>query len=99
MNDVDLLAKMGTDAAKWATEYEQRFSDETPDWGTLVGWFANAIEAGRAAAFTPRCEQCDDTGWYTIAAAEFERKHGVTTSLSPGQLMSFPCDHDPSGEE
>ncbi len=46
-SDVNLLAKMGTDAAIWANEYEARFPDGTPDWGTLVGWFANAIEAGR----------------------------------------------------
>ncbi len=52
MNDADLLAKMGTDAAIWATEYEQRFLDKTPDWGTLLGWFANAIEAGRSAGIT-----------------------------------------------
>ncbi len=47
--DIDLLAKMGTDAAIWAAAYEERFPDKTPDWGTLVGWFANAIEAGRTA--------------------------------------------------
>ena len=50
MNDVEVLTKMGTDAAKWATEYEERFPGTTPDWGTLVSWFANAIEAGRNAA-------------------------------------------------
>ena len=58
MSDTDLLAKMGTDAAVWATEYEQRFPDGTPDWGTLVGWFANAIEAGRSAGVT---EDTDET--------------------------------------
>ncbi len=47
--DTDLLAKMGIDAAIWATEYEERFPDKTPDWGTLVCWFANAIEVGRTA--------------------------------------------------
>ncbi len=52
MSDTDLLAKMETDAATWATEYEQRFLDKTPDWGTLVSWFANAIEAGRNAGVT-----------------------------------------------
>ncbi len=38
------------------------------------------------------CKKCDDTGWYSITAAEFERKHDVTTDLAPDQLMSFPCD-------
>ncbi len=46
MSDQDLLAKMGTDAAVWAAEYEERFPDKTPERGTLIGWFANAIEAG-----------------------------------------------------
>ncbi len=39
------------------------------------------------------CKRCDGSGWYSITAAEFERKHGVITDLAPDQLMSFPCDH------
>ncbi len=39
------------------------------------------------------CKRCEGSGWYTIPAAEFERKHDVTTDLAPDQLMSFPCDH------
>ncbi len=39
------------------------------------------------------CEKCDGTGWYSITAAEFERKHEVSPpGLAPDQLMSFPCD-------
>ena len=49
MSDSDLLTKMGTDAAKWAGEYMDRFGDEVPDEENLIGWFANAIEAGRTA--------------------------------------------------
>ena len=52
MSDIDLLAKMGTDASKWLDEYMDRFGDEAPDEGTLLGWFANAIEAGRNAGIT-----------------------------------------------
>lgn len=47
MSDAELLARMGTDAAVWAREYAARFGG---DEGTLIGWFANAIEAGRADA-------------------------------------------------
>lgn len=47
--DVSLLTEMGTDAAKWADEFLARFPEGTNDWGTLVAWFANAIEAGREA--------------------------------------------------
>jgi hypothetical protein len=52
MSDIDLLAEMGTDASKWVDEYMDRFGDEVPDEGTLLGWFANAIEAGRSAGIT-----------------------------------------------
>ena len=46
MSDIDILAKMGTDAEVWADEYMERFANELPDRGNLIGWFANAIEAG-----------------------------------------------------
>jgi hypothetical protein len=36
-----------TDAAVWATEFCRRIPGT--DWGLMVGWFANAIEAGRDA--------------------------------------------------
>lgn len=52
MNSSDLLTKMGTDAAKWTDEFLATFPDGTDDWGTLVGWFANAIEAGREEGHT-----------------------------------------------
>ncbi len=47
MTGGQLLAKMGTDASKWTDEFLAIFPAGTNDWGTLVGWFANAIEAGR----------------------------------------------------
>lgn len=55
-SDGDLLGQMGTDAAKWAAEFMRIAragdiidgrSDDTEEW--MIGWFANAIEAGRAA--------------------------------------------------
>lgn len=50
-NDGDLLQYMGTDAVKWAKEFIERFNDNFPDvhldTGWVIGWFANAIEAGR----------------------------------------------------
>jgi hypothetical protein len=49
----ELLREMGTDGAKWATEFRKiaiklGYSDMDEDW--LIGWFANAIEAGRGAS-------------------------------------------------
>jgi len=41
---------MGTDARKWATEFCSRNPDV--DFDTMVGWFANAINAGRYAPKT-----------------------------------------------
>src|SRR5690606_36327084 len=45
----DFLARMGTDGSKWAAEFRQTaiklgYSDMDEGW--LIGWFANAIEAG-----------------------------------------------------
>lgn len=46
------LARIGTDGVKWAAEFRRisiglGYSDMDEAW--LVGWFANAIEAGRSA--------------------------------------------------
>lgn len=38
-----------TDAAVWARQFMRRFHDTQADEGNMLGWFANAIEAGRAA--------------------------------------------------
>lgn len=38
-----------TDAMVWAEEYARIFPNGTGDVGTMVGWFANAIEVGRDA--------------------------------------------------
>jgi len=48
--DIELLKFMGTDARKWATEFCSRNPDV--DFDTMVGWFANAINAGRYAPKT-----------------------------------------------
>ena len=52
MSEGDLLAKMGTDGAKWAEEFRataKRLGYSDMDEGWLTGWFANAIEVGREA--------------------------------------------------
>ncbi len=48
MSDSDLLAKMGTDAVKWTDEFLIRWPQEPDAAEALLGWFANAIEAGAA---------------------------------------------------
>tara|TARA_Y100000296_G_scaffold49760_1_gene57017 strand:- start:2949 stop:3125 length:177 start_codon:yes stop_codon:yes gene_type:complete len=57
MNDADLLSAMGTDAQTWAQEFCARFPGN--DEGTMLGWFANAIEAGRNAGTPVRREDTD----------------------------------------
>ena len=48
--DATLLQIMGTDAQKWAFQFCRRFADwDCPKQDIMRGWFANAIEAGRAA--------------------------------------------------
>jgi hypothetical protein len=49
-SDAEILSAMGTDGAKWAAEFRAtalRLGYSDMDEGWLVGWFANAIEAGR----------------------------------------------------
>lgn len=53
MSDGELLAWMGSDGRRWAIAFDVAASrgapadeDERVEW--LVGWFANAIEAGRS---------------------------------------------------
>lgn len=53
MTDGELLAKMGTDAYLWTQEFMRLHGDSLPDEGNMIGWFANAIEAGRAAPEPP----------------------------------------------
>jgi len=48
MTDGALLTYMGTDAQRWAQQFN-RIVKGVPDEGTMIGWFANAIEAGRGA--------------------------------------------------
>jgi hypothetical protein len=46
MTDGELLAYMGDDAAKWASEFCKIARDlgHDIDEGWMIGWFANAIE-------------------------------------------------------
>jgi hypothetical protein len=55
LTDGELLERMGTDGAAWAREFMIRFADrrEEIDEGLMIGWFANAIEAGRTAGREP----------------------------------------------
>lgn len=47
MSDGQILTWMGTDAQRWAETFAQ-LHDGDPS--LMIGWFANAIEAGRLAA-------------------------------------------------
>ena len=48
MNDVETIAYCGNDAKKWTDAFDARFSGERIDYGTMLGWFANAIETASA---------------------------------------------------
>lgn len=46
----DLLADVGTDGHKWAQAFiAKEFKPDEIDEGLMIGWFCNAIEAGRSA--------------------------------------------------
>lgn len=51
INENEFFAYVGGDALKWAQAFRQKASDlgyGDLDEGWLIGWFANAIEAGKA---------------------------------------------------
>lgn len=49
-SSADMLARVGTDAQLWARAFlAMDFEPDSIDEGLLIGWFANAIEAGRDA--------------------------------------------------
>lgn len=56
MTDAERLQKMGTDALEWAREFCSMFPGNDED--TMLGWFANAIEAGRSAGAVNEREAC-----------------------------------------
>ncbi len=44
LEGADFLHALGDDAAKWAEAFCQTFPDAGIDEGTMIAWFANAIE-------------------------------------------------------
>lgn len=55
------MDRVGTDAREWSREFIRIFgnrSDEI-DEALMIGWFANAIEAGRNAGHADQCEELE----------------------------------------
>jgi hypothetical protein len=50
-SDGATLARMGTDADKWATEFLKRNPTYDITHEALLGWFANAIGAGESLGY------------------------------------------------
>ncbi len=50
-SDGDLFNRLGTDGKLWAEEFMKLFENKKDkiDEGLMIGWFCNAIEAGRNA--------------------------------------------------
>lgn len=45
-HDGELLRELGADGYKWADAFRQHFPNTGVDFGTLIGWFCNAVMAG-----------------------------------------------------
>lgn len=45
-----------TNARVWAARFRERFPDTVPDEGTMIGWFANAMEIARSAGLAASAE-------------------------------------------
>ena len=81
MSDADFLGRIGTDGAKWAAEFRRiaiglGYSDMDEGW--LIGWFANAIEAGRDAG---RAESAA-VPWSSMTTRPKHRKPAAPWSAS-----------------
>lgn len=77
-SDGELLARLGTDAVKWAEEFLRRFRDNTMgpiDEGLMTAWFAAAIGAGemKNAVAVAYLEWLWGPDWRGVAQRWFER--------------------------
>ena len=79
-SDGELLARLGTDATKWAEDFIRSTLTGSDDYevGHVIGWFANAIEAGRMAgtseAYAKNPVRPDDLDNWKDRAVVAERK-------------------------
>lgn len=86
-----LLEHMGIDGAKWAAEFRATaiklgYSDMDEGW--LIGWFANAIEAGRRAPTPTEPDYLyDPNDWeYTC---DWTERENMTDDLPVGEIQRF----------
>jgi hypothetical protein len=70
-SDAELLKRLGTNGELWAQAFCERHGG---DLDVVLGWFANAIEAGRSAGWTAGCEQ-ERKRWADVLATS--RAKGV----------------------
>lgn len=86
----DLLSVMGTDGSRWAHEY---VSMHGGDESLLLGWFANAIEAGRDAGIkqgrrderTERMADATNGVGHWIRCPHCGYRHDITFAYNCGQ--------------
>lgn len=79
-SDGQILARMGTDALKWAEEFTRIRAEvgHEFDEGGMIGWFASAIEVGRAAG---RRETCPHGDWFDWADLRMCRTCGYVPQV------------------
>ena len=89
MDDPRLLTYMGVDAEKWARIFCRKFGsddiepDNLIDESLMLGWFANAIEAGRSAGIKWERERCVETA-ETVEAprpAPFQMQQAIADAI------------------
>jgi hypothetical protein len=81
LTDGGLLGYMGTDAQRWAQEFCVMHGG---DEGLVIGWFANAIEAGRSAQLRAAPDEVLDevaTNYFLYADRQFKRNTSEATHL------------------
>ena len=85
----DMLAAIGTDAAKWTEAFFQvlKVRGEADD-GSMLGWFANAIEVGRGAGY--------EQGKLAGLGMEEPDPGASDTAWGSRHHPARPCDYVPS---
>jgi hypothetical protein len=88
-----LLAEMGTDAQRWAREFVRQFAgravdgtdgaDGAIDEGTLIGWFAGAIENARSAQ-AGRADMYESTYWQVQEVLDDALGHNEEDGVGEG---------------
>jgi hypothetical protein len=79
VTDADFLASLGLDAQTWTDAFVDLLDEgEAVDSHRLLGWFANAIEAGRSAGYAAaKRDEFEKPEQFTCATAHLSAERAL----------------------